>query len=232
MRSSRRFWATTRGPAGQSSWTPPGSSRMFILTIFGALVLLMLLGVPIALSLALTGIGIMYWMGGSDLLIMLGQRMYFGTTSFPLLAVPFFILAGNLMNTGGVTQRIFAVAQLCVGRIHGGLGHVNVIASMIFAGMSGSAVADAAGLGLVEIAAMTKAGYRRPFSAAITAVSSTIGPIIPPSIPFVIYGSLANVSIGTLFLAGIIPGVLMGASLMAVIAAVAKRQNLPRMDER
>jgi tripartite ATP-independent transporter DctM subunit len=124
------------------------------------------------------------------------------------------------------------VAQLCVGRIHGGLGHVNVIASMIFAGMSGSAVADAAGLGLVEIEAMRKAGYQDRFSAAITAVSSTIGPIIPPSIPFVIYGSLTNVSVGDLFLGGIIPGVLMGFALMVVIALEARRKNLPRMTTR
>ena len=205
---------------------------MLVLAVFGVLVLLMLLGVPIALSLGLTAIGIMYWMGGTDLLIMFGQRAYFGTASFPLLAVPFFILAGNLMNTGGITQRIFGVAQLCVGRIHGGLGHVNVIASMIFAGMSGSAVADAAGLGVVEIRAMTKAGYTARFSAAVTAVSSTIGPIIPPSIPFVIYGSLTNVSVGDLFLAGIIPGLLMGVALMAIIALVAKRRNLPRMADR
>ena len=205
---------------------------MLVLTVFSVLVLLMLLGVPIALSLGLTAIGTMYWMGGSDLLIMFGQRAYFGTTSFPLLAVPFFILAGNLMNTGGITQRIFGVAQLCVGRIHGGLGHVNVIASMIFAGMSGSAVADAAGLGLVEIEAMRKAGYHDRFSAAITAVSSTIGPIIPPSIPFVIYGSLTNVSVGDLFLGGIIPGVLMGFALMVVIALEARRKNLPRMTTR
>jgi tripartite ATP-independent transporter DctM subunit len=205
---------------------------MLIVTVFGGLILLMMLGVPIALSLGLTAIGTMYCMGGADLLIMFGQRAYFGTASFPLLAVPFFILAGNLMNTGGITQRIFGVAQLCVGRIHGGLGHVNVIASMIFAGMSGSAVADAAGLGVVEIAAMTKAGYNLRFSAAITAVSSTIGPIIPPSIPFVIYGSLTNVSVGALFLGGIIPGLLMGFALMAVIALVARRKNLPRMTER
>ena len=202
---------------------------MLIVTLFSTLLLLMFLGVPIALSLGLTAIGIMYWMGGADLVIMFAQRAYFGTASFPLLAVPFFILAGNLMNTGGITQRIFDVAQLCVGRIHGGLGHVNVIGSMIFAGMSGSAVADAAGLGVVEIRAMTKAGYTARFSAAITAVSSTIGPIIPPSIPFVIYGSLTNVSVGDLFLAGIVPGVLMGFALMAVIALEAKRRKLPRM---
>jgi TRAP-type mannitol/chloroaromatic compound transport system permease large subunit len=139
------------------------------------LVLLLLLGVPIALSLGLTAIGIMYWMGGADLLIMFGQRAYFGTASFPLLAVPFFILAGNLMNTGGITQRIFGVAQLCVGRIHGGLGHVNVIASMIFAGMSGSAVADA-GLGVVR-SGHDEGGLHGRFSAAVTAVSSTIGPL-------------------------------------------------------
>jgi tripartite ATP-independent transporter DctM subunit len=205
---------------------------MLVLAVFGTLVLLMLLGVPIAISLGLTAIGIMYWMGGADLLIMFGQRAYFGTASFPLLAVPFFILAGNLMNTGGITQRIFGVAQLCVGRIHGGLGHVNVIASMIFAGMSGSAVADAAGLGVVEIRAMTKAGYSTRFSAAITAVSSTIGPIIPPSIPFVIYGSLTNVSVGDLFLAGIIPGLLMGIALMVVISLLARRRSLPRLMER
>jgi tripartite ATP-independent transporter DctM subunit len=202
---------------------------MLVLTIFGSLVLLMLLGVPIAVSLGLTAIGIMYWMGGADLLIMFGQRTYFGTTAFPLLAVPFFIMAGNLMNSGGITQRIFEVAQLCVGRVHGGLGHVNVIASMIFAGMSGSAVADAAGLGVVEIRAMTRAGYQKRFAAAITAVSSTIGPIIPPSIPFVIYGSLTNVSVGDLFLAGIIPGLLMGLALMGVVSIVAWRRDLPRM---
>jgi tripartite ATP-independent transporter DctM subunit len=169
---------------------------------------------------------------GSDLLAIFIQRMYAGTTSFPLLAIPFFILAGNLMNTGGMTQRIFDVAHLIVGRIRGGLGHVNVLASMLFAGMSGSAVADAAGLGLVEIKAMREAGYSPRFAATITAVSSTIGPVIPPSIPFVIYGSLANVSVGALFLAGIVPGVLMGAALMLIIALVAKRRNLPIGDAR
>ena len=158
------------------------------------------------------------------------QRAYAGTTSFPLLAIPFFVLAGNLMNVGGTTERIFQVAQLCVGRIRGGLAHVNVIGSVIFAGMSGSAVADAAGMGVIEHRAMTKAGYTSRFAATITAVSSTIGPIIPPSIPFVIYGSLANVSVGALFLAGIVPGLLMAASLMGVIALVAKRMDLPRGD--
>ena len=205
---------------------------MLTLSIFGGLIGLMAIGVPIAISLALTAIATMYWMGGTNLLIMLSQRMYASTISFPLLAIPFFILAGNLMNTGGVTHRIFAVAQLLVGRIPGGLGHVNVLASMIFAGMSGSAVADAVALGTIEIEAMRRAGYTTRFAAAITAVSSTIGPIIPPSIPFVIYGALANVSVGALFLAGIIPGFLMGLALMIAIAIMARRRSFPRSQAR
>jgi tripartite ATP-independent transporter DctM subunit len=205
---------------------------MDILLIFGLLLLLMVIGVPIVGSLGLTAITVMFAMGGPGLLIMFAQRVYSPILSFPLLAVPFFILAGNLMNAGGMTLRIFEVAQLIVGRIQGGLGHVNVMASMLFAGMSGSAVADAAGLGLVEIHAMKRAGYGSSFAATITAVSSTIGPILPPSIPFVIYGSLAQVSIGTLFLAGIVPGLLMGLVLMVVVSLVAKKRDLPLSDER
>jgi tripartite ATP-independent transporter DctM subunit len=197
--------------------------------VFGLLIGLILLGVPIAVSLGLAAIVVMAWMGGTDLLIILAQRMYSGISSFPLLAIPFFILAGNLMNTGGMTRRIFAFAQLFVGRIRGGLAHVNVVGSMIFAGMSGSAVADAAGLGVIEIEAMRKEGYPAKYAACITAVSSTIGPIVPPSIPFVLYGSLASVSVGTLFLAGVVPGLLMGIALMAAIAVEAHRRELPRM---
>lgn len=205
---------------------------MFIAGILLALCALILLGTPIAAALGVVAIGTMWIAVGPELLAIFVQRLYAGTTSFPLLAIPFFVLAGNLMNTGGMTHRIFNVAHLIVGRIRGGLGHVNVLASMLFAGMSGSAVADAAGLGVVEIKAMKEAGYTARFSATITAVSSTIGPIIPPSIPFVIYGSLANVSVGALFLAGIVPGVLMGLGLMLVIAFVAKRQNLPMGEAR
>ncbi|MEO8136492.1 MAG: TRAP transporter large permease, partial [Betaproteobacteria bacterium] len=201
---------------------------MLTLSIFGLLILLMLLGMPIAISLALTAMAAMWWQGGDALLIMVSARMYSATTSFPLLAIPFFVLAGNLMNTGGMTHRIFLVAQLMVGQLRGGLAHVNVIASMIFAGMSGSAVADAVGLGTIEIPAMEKAGYRKQFAAALTAVSSTIGPIIPPSIPFVIYGAVANVSIGALFLAGIIPGLMMGGALMIAIAVMARNGKMPR----
>ena len=178
---------------------------MLIAGILLSVCLTILGGIPIAAGLALVAVATMVITAGPELLVIFIQRAYAATTSFPLLAIPFFILAGNLMNVGGTTERIFAVANLLVGRIRGGLAHVNVIGSIIFAGMSGSAVADAAGLGVIEIRAMVKEGYTARYAATISAVSATIGPIIPPSIPFVIYGSLANVSVGALFLAGIVP---------------------------
>src|SRR5687767_1976015 len=141
---------------------------MLIATILIVLCTLIVMGTPIAIALGVLAIGTMWATVGPDLLAIYIQRMYAGTTSFPLLAIPFFILSGNLMNTGGMTQRIFDVAHLLVGRIRGGLGHVNVLASMLFAGMSGSAVADAAGLGLVEIKGMREAGYSPRFAATIT----------------------------------------------------------------
>ena len=201
---------------------------MLITAILLSVCLTILAGVPIAAGLALVAVVTMVATTGHELLVIFIQRAYAATTSFPLLAIPFFILAGNLMNVGGTTERIFAVANLLVGRIRGGLAHVNVIGSVIFAGMSGSAVADAAGLGVIEIRAMVKEGYTARYAATISAVSATIGPIIPPSIPFVIYGSLANVSVGALFLAGIVPGLLMGLGLMVAIAIAAKRLDLPR----
>lgn len=201
---------------------------MLITAILLGVCFVILVGLPIAVALGLVAVVTMVATVGPDLLVIFIQRTYAGTTSFPLLAIPFFVLAGNLMNVGGTTERIFQVAQLCVGRIRGGLAHVNVIGSVIFAGMSGSAVADAAGMGVIEHRAMTKAGYTGRFAATITAVSSTIGPIIPPSIPFVIYGSLANVSVGALFLAGIVPGLLMAVALMGVIGVAAKYMDLPR----
>ncbi len=201
---------------------------MLIASILIGVLGVILLGIPIAAALALVAAATMVVTVGPDLLVIFIQRAYAGMSSFPLLAIPFFVLAGNLMNVGGTTERIFQVAQLCVGRIRGGLAHVNVVGSVIFAGMSGSAVADAAGMGVIEHRAMTKAGYTSRFAATITAVSATIGPIIPPSIPFVIYGSLANVSVGALFLAGVVPGLLMAFALMATIAVAAKYMNLPR----
>jgi C4-dicarboxylate transporter DctM subunit len=158
----------------------------------------------------------------------IAQRFVTGVDSFPLLAVPFFILAGALMNTGGTTQRLVAFANVLVGRFTGGLGHVNVVSNMIMAGMSGSAAADAAGTGSVLIPAMARAGYSRPFAAALTAAASTIGPIIPPSIPFVVFGVLASVSIGRLFLGGAIPGLLMGLYLMIAVYIIARRRGYAR----
>jgi tripartite ATP-independent transporter DctM subunit len=158
---------------------------------------------------------------------MIAQRMVYGVNSFPLLAIPFFLLAGRLMNTSGITDRIFNFCNVLIGHVRGGLGHVNILASMIFAGMSGSAVSDAVGLGQIELKAMKDQGYDDEFSAAITAASSTIGPIIPPSIPMVLYGVLGNVSVGALFIGGIIPGVLMGLFMMVTVSIIAKRRSYP-----
>jgi len=201
---------------------------MTTLILFAALIGLILLGVPVAVSMGLTAVVTFLVMGQADILTMVAQRMYASTTSFTLLAIPFFILAGNLMNTGGITERIFGFARVLVGHIWGGLGQVNVIASMIFSGMSGAAVADAAGLGMIEMKAMKDNGYDWRFSAAITAASSTIGPVIPPSIPLVIYGYLTEVSVSRLFLAGVIPGVLMGLALMIAVYFVSRRRRYPR----
>jgi tripartite ATP-independent transporter DctM subunit len=205
-----------------------GDEAVLTLVIFGTLVAFLLLGVPIAISMGLTAVLTFIFMGEGFVLPMVAQRMYSSTTAFTLLAIPFFILAGNLMNTGGITRRVFRFALALVGHLRGGLGHVNVVSSMIFSGMSGAAVADAAGLGLVELEAMTKSGYDRRFSAAITAASSTIGPVVPPSIPFVIYGSITGVSVGKLFLAGCTPGVLMGVAMMVAVYFVSRRRNYPK----
>lgn len=150
-----------------------------------------------------------------------------GVNSFPLIAIPFFIFAGQLMNAAHITDRIFELARAIVGWAPGGLGHVNVGASVVFAGMSGAAVADAGGLGAIEIKAMRDAGYERGFAVGVTAASSTIGPIIPPSLPLIIYGIMAEVSIAQLFAAGIVPGLMMAVSLMVMVAWYAKRRHYP-----
>lgn len=195
--------------------------------ILAALVGLIALGVPIAVALGLTSVGFYVLQGDFAILAMLPQRMFSATTGFTLLAIPFFILAGNLMNTGGITRRIFRFANACVGHIRGGLGQVNVLASLFFSGMSGAAVADAAGLGQVELKAMKDKGYDLEFSAAITAASSTIGPVFPPSIPFVLYSSITGVSVAKLFMAGVVPGLLMAVALMLAVYAVSLTSNMP-----
>ena len=198
--------------------------------ILGVLVLFIALGVPVAVSLGLTAVGFYALQGDFRVLAMLPQRMFSATTGFTLLAIPFFILAGTLMNTGGITERIFRFANACVGHVRGGLGQVNVLASLFFSGMSGAAVADAAGLGQVELKAMANKGYDPDFSAAITAASSTIGPVFPPSIPFVLYSSITGVSVAQLFLAGVVPGVLMALALMGAVWIMAWRHKMPRAD--
>jgi tripartite ATP-independent transporter DctM subunit len=193
---------------------------------FISLIVMLLLGFPIYLSLI--GASVLYVLFNPELSMMLViQKVISAPNSFPLLAVPFFIFAGQLMNTGGVTRRIFRFAENLVGHFRGGLGYVNVLASMIWAGMAGSAIPDAGGLGLVEIKAMQDAGYDDDFSIGVTAASSLIGPIIPPSIPFVIFGAMANVSIGGLFVGGLLPGVLMGLTLSVMIFIIAKKRNYP-----
>lgn len=203
---------------------------MLTLAIFGLLIFLILLGVPIAVSMGITAVLGFVFLGQESILLMMAQRMYSGTTSFTLLAIPFFIMAGNLMNTGGITNRIFRFAKACVGHVWGGLGQVNIVASLIFSGMSGAAVADAAGLGMIELKAMKESGYDDDFSAAITAASSTIGPVVPPSIPFVIYANLTGVSVISLFLAGFTPGFMMAAAMMIAVFLISRKRNYPRTE--
>ncbi|MBF58130.1 TRAP transporter large permease [Halomonas sp. FeN2] len=202
-------------------------TQHYLLFLFAALFTLLVMGVPIAISLA--GSCLLYVLLTGrvpDVVVM--HRMINGVDSFPLLAIPFFILAGNLMNNGGITVRIFDFAKALMGWMRGGLGHVNVGASIVFSGMSGAAVADAGGLGTIEIKAMKDAGYDEEFSVGITAASSTIGPIIPPSLPMVIYGVMASVSVGQLFVAGLVPGLLMGLVLMAMITIISRRRGYTR----
>jgi tripartite ATP-independent transporter DctM subunit len=160
--------------------------------------------------------------------VILAQKMIASLDSFVLVAIPLFIFSAKLMNTGGITDRITEVAMAFVGRLRGGLAHVNILGSLIFGGMSGSSVADAAGLGAIEIKQATAAGYKPEFAAALTAASATVGPIMPPSVPMVLYGVLAEASIGALFLGGVVPAMLMCVLLMMWVAWVAWRDKLPR----
>ncbi|MGI6031334.1 MAG: TRAP transporter large permease [Eubacteriales bacterium] len=192
------------------------------------LIVLFIVGMPVGFSL---GIASMVVMAGQRSGIKFGtiiQQMIGGVNTFTLLAVPLFLLAGKLMNLSGITDKLFHFARIVVGWLPGGLGHVNVLASIIFAGMSGTAVSDASGLGVVEIKAMKDAGFDGGFSCSVTAASSTVGPIIPPSLPLVVYGTMSGASVGALFIAGILPGLLMAAIMMVVVAIYAHLKSYPR----
>ncbi|MFA5569151.1 MAG: TRAP transporter large permease subunit, partial [Trueperaceae bacterium] len=197
---------------------------MLLLTV-GAVITLMLLGVPVAIALAATTIG--FFAIEQIPIETFIQMVAKGVDSFTLLALPFFILTGKLMNLGGATERIFRLGNASVGHIRGGMAHANVAASFLFAGISGSAVADAGGLGAVEIETMRKAGYTEDFSVGVTAASATIGPIIPPSVIMIVYGIAAGVPIGALFIGGIIPGTLMALALMGTVAVISRVSPVP-----
>jgi TRAP-type C4-dicarboxylate transport system permease large subunit len=191
--------------------------KIFFLIFMGA-------GIPVTIAMAGASLVYILFSGTLPPFVVI-HRMVSGIDSFPLLAVPFFILAGNLMNNAGITTRIYNFALALVGWLKGGLGHVNVVGSVIFAGMSGTAIADAAGLGTIEIKAMKEHGYSSEFAVGVTAASATLGPIIPPSLPFVIYGMMANVSIGALFLAGLLPGLLLAFLMMLTVAYFAHKNK-------
>lgn len=197
---------------------------MSSLSLMLALIIFLVCGIPVAWSFGLS-CALYMLCQGIDLSIFV-QRLGSGMNSFPLLAIPLFMLAGEIMNSGGITRRIIRLANSLVGHLPAGLGHVNILASLIFSGMSGSAVADTSALGTVLVPAMEKQGYSRAYSAAVTAASSTIGPIVPPSIPIVIYGLTAGVSIKDLFLAGFVPGLLMAVTLMVMNSILGARQHI------
>ncbi|MEE4264332.1 MAG: TRAP transporter large permease [Desulfobacteraceae bacterium] len=187
-------------------------------------------GVPISMSMGLATLISLICGGYHTFLFIMPQQMVEGVDHAALLAIPFFILAGNLMNASGMTDKIFDFATAVIGHVRGGLAQVNVLASMVFAGVSGAAVADCAGLGIVEIKAMAERGYKRPFAAAVTAASSAVGPIIPPSIPLVIYAYIAGTSVGRMFLGGMVPGIIIGLALMFTNYILSYKHNFPRLE--
>ena len=205
-----------------------------MLILFGLMLLFILLGMELGTAMGLSGmLYILYsWLGPSPIpLSIIPQNFMYGLDSFPLLAVPLFMLAGELMEKGGVTERLVRFARALVGHITGGLANVSVVVNMIMAGMSGSSVADAAATGTILIPAMKKAKYSPELAAAVIASSATIGPIIPPSIPFVLIGSMTGVSIGRLFLGGAVPGFLMGIGLLITTYLIAKKRKMAKESE-
>jgi tripartite ATP-independent transporter DctM subunit len=194
--------------------------------LLGAFTVLFLLGWPVMLAVMIPAVIYVLWNGFPIELI--GQRMAYALDSFPLVAVPVFIFVGNLMNQSGITEVIYRFATTLVGRVHGGLAQVNIVGSLIFSGMSGAALADIGGLGRIEVKAMASHGFKREFAGALTCASAIVGPIFPPSIPLIIYGSATNVSIIQLLLAGIVPALICVALLMITVAILAWRRNFPR----
>ncbi|MCQ0972120.1 TRAP transporter large permease [Paracoccus sp. TK19116] len=201
---------------------------MDVTILFAVFIAGLVIGVPVAVTLGLSSLAYILVSGLNPVAI--PQKMYAGIDVFVLLSIPGFILAGNLMNRGGITNRIIRFASALVGWVRGGLGLTNIAASMLFGGVTGTAVADAASIGGVMIPGMKKAGYPGDFSAAVTAASSTVGPIIPPSVPMIIVGSLAGLSVGQMFVAGAIPGILMGLAMMVTAYVIARRRNFPRQE--
>lgn len=199
---------------------------MLMLLIFG-LLLFIILGVPVGFALVAASLLVLSYSGNIPIET-LPQRMVVGLDSFPLMAIPLFILAGALMNGGGITSRLVRLAGTLVGHIRGSLAHVAIVSNMFMSGISGSGIADAAATGTTLIPPMVKKGYGKGFSAAIVGAAATVGPIIPPSIPMILYGSIAGVSIGRLFLAGAIPGLIMCLGLMAITYVIARRRNLEK----
>ncbi|MGB0688281.1 MAG: TRAP transporter large permease [Paracoccaceae bacterium] len=200
---------------------------VFFLPVF---LLFLMIGLPVFFAL-LFAPGILLWLNGQERdIALLYRNVYNGMDSFPLMALPFFMLAGELMNRGGITTRLVEFSQALMGHLRGGLAHVNILSSMLFAGLSGSAVADTSALGSTLIPAMEKNGYSRRFAAAVTAASSVIGPIIPPSGIMIIYAYVMGESVAALFLAGIVPGVLVGLGLMMVVRLLADRYDLPKAE--
>lgn len=200
---------------------------MTLLVLLGIFAVLAFIGVPLAFALGLATVSVIVGLGNVPLTIVL-ERLILGTDNFILVAIPLFILAANIMNHAGVTNRIFAFAESLVGHFPGALAHANIVSSVIFSGMSGSAVADCAALGKIEMKAMVDQGYPKKFAAGVTCASATIGPIFPPSIPMVIYGGISGVSVGKLFVGGVIPGLIIAVALMVYVHFTALRHSYPR----
>lgn len=203
------------------------STNTIVIILLVCMLVMFMLKIPVYISMALTGCALMFVTSGMKWSI-LSQYLYTGVNSFTLLSIPLFLLAAKLMNTGSITKKLFAFCMKVVGWLPGGLGHVNVLCSVVFAGMSGTAVSDAGGLGSIEIKAMNENGFDNDFSCCVTAASSTLGPIIPPSIPLVVYATVSGASVGALFMAGIIPGVIMALLMMVVVTIYAIIRHYPR----